>query len=88
MLDTECDARRLAAEREVRDRLPGLMYERSRLRKAGIEPSRVLLPARLNVPYEGEDATGFEGSCMRLPITWSPGEQWGLVVTLPERGAS
>lgn len=80
----ENDARRIAAEREVRDRFPGLMHERSRLRMAGIEPSRVLLPARLNVPYDGEDATDFEGSCMGLPITWSEREEWGLIVTLPE----
>lgn len=80
----ENDARRLAAEREVRDRFPGLMYERSRLGMAGIDPTRVLLPARLNVLYDGDDATDFEGSCMGLPITWSEGELWGLIVTLPE----
>lgn len=67
-----------------RSRFLGLMYERSRLLKAGIEPTRVLLPARLNVPHDGEDATDFEGSCMGLPITWSQREEWGLVVTLPE----
>ena len=81
---TEADQRRRAAEAEVRERFPGLMYKRAQLRKAGIEPTRVLLPARLNVPYDGEDATDFEGSCMGLPITWSEGEHWGLIVTLPE----
>jgi hypothetical protein len=80
----EKDAARLAAAAEVRYRFPGLMYERSRLRKAGIQPTAVLLPARLNVPYEGEDATDFKGSCMGLPITWSDDERWGLIVTLPE----
>ena len=79
----ENEARRIAAEREVRDRFPGLMYERSRLRSAGIEPSRVLLPSRLNVPYDGEGASDFEGSCMGLPITWSDRDEWGLIVTLP-----
>lgn len=83
MPNAEKDAARLAAAQEVRERFPGLMYERTRLRSAGIEPTRVLLPARLSVPYEGEDATDFEGSCMGLPITWSDREEWGLIVTLP-----
>jgi len=81
---TKKDAERLAAEREVRDRFPGLMHDRYRLRSAGFEPSGVLLPARLNVPYDGPDATDFKTTCMGLPVTWSEGEHWGLIVTLPE----
>lgn len=74
--------RQLAAERETRACVPMFMLARARLRKAGIEPRRVLLPVRLRVPYEGEGATDFEGSFLGLPIIWSDREEWGLIVTL------
>lgn len=81
---SESEDRRFAAFAEVANRLPGLMYEEDRLRSAHIEPTGVLLPARLNVPYEGPDASDFKATCLGLPVTWSETEQWGLIVALPE----
>jgi hypothetical protein len=70
------------AAAEVQDHLPALMIERSRLRSAGFNPTAVVIPARLNVPYEGDDATDYKATCMGLPAQWSEGEQWGLVIPL------
>jgi hypothetical protein len=66
-----------AAVREVRERMPNLALERARLRRARIEPTRVLLPARLKVDDEG-------ATCLGLPVVWTEGEVWGFAVTLPE----
>lgn len=74
------EAAREAARREVMDNFRALRTRRLLLRKAGMEPTSVVIPGRLNVPYDGDDATDFGGSCMGLPITWGAGEQWGFVV--------
>ncbi len=74
------EAAREAARREVMDNYPALATRRSLLRAAGMEPSGVVIPGRLNVPYDGDDATDYKATCMGLPVTWSDGEEWGLVV--------
>jgi hypothetical protein len=71
-----------AARAEVTAHLPQLTHEFSNLRSAGIEPTGVLLPERLNVPFPG--ATDLAATCVGLPITWSPTGQWGVVITIPE----
>lgn len=77
---SENDAAREAARREVMDHLWALQTRKVLLRKAGMEPSGVVLPGRLNVPYDGDDATDFKAECMGMPVTWSEGEQWGFIV--------
>lgn len=79
---SENEVAREAAHREVLENLPALMRRKAKIRKAGMEPTSVVIPGRLNVPYDGDDATDFEGSCMNMPITWSVGEQWGFVVEI------
>ena len=83
-MSAELIAKRDAASLEIMGRFPGLVYERSRLASAGIRPTGVLLPARLNVPYDGPDATNLKATFMGLPVTWSETEQWGLVINLPQ----
>lgn len=77
--DTKAAAREAARE-EALANIPALMRRRAKLRKAGMEPTSVVLPDRLNIPYEGDDATDFQATCMNMPVTWSTGERWGFVV--------
>jgi hypothetical protein len=71
------------AYNEIMSRMPGLMYERHKLQMAYIQPTAVMLPARLNVPYDGEDATDAKATLMGLPVVWVDEERWGLVVEIP-----
>jgi hypothetical protein len=71
------------AEIEISLRLPELnrLYH-SCLRNQMLVTS-VVLPARLNIPYEGDDADpNFKGSCFGLPITWVEEERWGVICAL------
>lgn len=76
----ENEVAREAARREVMGNFLALRTRRLRLREAGMEPTSVVIPDRMNVPYDGDDATDYKGSCMGLPITWSADERWGFVV--------
>lgn len=66
-------------------RLPELMYQRHLLLKHYLNPTGVVLPARLNKPYEEADATNRPATLFGLPITWSEKEEWGLIMHVAER---
>lgn len=78
-------APRQVAYDEIMDRGFELAYERHKLQRAYIRPTGILLPKRLRVFYDGEDADpNFSGSLFGLPITWAEGEEWGIIVHLPK----
>jgi hypothetical protein len=66
--------------REIMDHLPELIYKKRELGRFHIRPTAVIIPARLNKPYKGEDADPtFSGTMMGLPIVWSEQEIWGVL---------
>lgn len=72
-----------AAYDEIMTKVPGLMYERDRLLLQRLEPTGVLLPARVNKPFAGAPSTTAKATLFGLPITWSKSEEWGLILHLP-----
>lgn len=78
-------AEQRAAYDEIMSRMPGLMYERHKLMAAYIHPTAVMLPARLNEPYDGPDATDHKATLMGLPVLWVDEERWGLVIDIPTK---
>lgn len=77
---TSTEAEREAARQEVMTHFQAFHRKKVKLTVAGHRVIGVTLPQRLNVPYDGDDATDFQGSMMNLPITWDPGEKWGLTI--------
>lgn len=63
---------------ELVKNLPGLMYLKDRHEMYRIDPTGVIVPARLKPELEGE------AFLMGLPVTWVEGEQWGLITHLPK----
>lgn len=65
---------------EVMQHMPELMKKKRELDRFHVRLIAVVLPARLNKPYKGDDADpNFRGTMMGLPIVWSDEEVWGVV---------
>lgn len=73
------EAAREAAHLEVMTNFAVLRREANVIKQFGLMPTGVLIPARLNVPYDGPDATDEPARLMHLPVRWGAGEHWGMV---------
>jgi hypothetical protein len=64
---------------EIKTHFNSLFVTRHRVRAAGLRPTAVTIPARLKPPDRPE-ATDTPDTLFGLPVAWSDGECWGLVV--------
>lgn len=69
-----------AAEAEIRTHYDKLLRTRRQMRNAGLEAAAIVIPARLNKPYDGPGATDASATLFGLPVSWSEEERWGYVV--------
>jgi hypothetical protein len=65
---------------EIMAHFDSLYFTRSQMLSAGMEPSAVVLPARLNKTYDGPGATDHEATMFGLPVQWTEGEFWGIAI--------
>lgn len=75
--------RRETAYRELMEHFGPMFQRRASLNAAGFKVTGILLPARLNIPYTGPDATERVTTCMGLPVTWTDEERWALLIAVP-----
>ena len=65
---------------EIMTHFDSLYITRHCMLSAGLRPAAVIIPARLNKPYDGPDATDSEATMFGLPVQWTEGEFWGIAI--------